>query len=88
MLSFPSQNDRKKTPTGRAYVKEQTRVMTNQHIFKSGPICPFKYFRVKLTPESSYLYHLKTNCLSLEQIHLKNCLFSISSSNRCYKAPK
>ena len=32
------------------YVGEQTRVMTNQHIFKSGPICPFKYFGVKLTP--------------------------------------
>ena len=66
MLSFPSQNDRKKNLNGRVYAKEQTRVMTNQHIFKSGPICPFKYIGV--TTESSYPYHFKTSCLSLEGI--------------------
>ena len=72
MLSFPSQNDRKKNLNGRVYAKEQTRVMTNQHIFKSGPICPFKYFGVKLTTESSYPYHFKTNCLSLEGVPKKH----------------
>ena len=36
MLSFLSQNDKKKKiPTGRVYSKKQTQVMANQHIFKS-----------------------------------------------------
>ena len=34
MLSVPSQNDN--FPTGRVYLKKQTRVTANQHIFKSG----------------------------------------------------
>ena len=39
MLSFPSQNDKKKIfPTGRVYSKIQARVTANQHIFKSGLI--------------------------------------------------
>ena len=38
MLSFPSQNDKKKFLTGRVYSKKQTRVTANQHIFKSGLI--------------------------------------------------
>ena len=33
MLSVPSQNDN--FPTGRVYLKKQTRVTANQHIFKS-----------------------------------------------------
>ena len=72
MLSFSCQNDRKKNLTGRVYAKEQTWVMTNQNIFKCGPICLFKYFEVKLTTESSYPYHFKTNCLSLEGIPKKH----------------
>ena len=38
MLFFPSQNEKKKkkNPTGRVYWKQQTRVTTNQYIFKSG----------------------------------------------------
>ena len=37
MLSFPSQNDKKKNfMTGRVYSKRQTQVTANQHIFKSG----------------------------------------------------
>ena len=35
MLSFPSQNNNFFS-TGRLYLKKQTRVMANQHIFKSG----------------------------------------------------
>ena len=37
MLSFPSQNEKKKIPTGWVYSKNQTRVTTNQDIFKSDP---------------------------------------------------
>ena len=59
---------KEKNPTGQVYAKEQTWVMTNQHIFKFGPICPFKYFGAKLTTESSDHYHFKTNCLSFEGI--------------------
>ena len=37
MLFFQTQNEKKIfVPTGREYSKQQTRVMTNQHIFKSG----------------------------------------------------
>ena len=41
MLSFPSQNDKKKIPTGRVYSKKQIRVTANQHVFKSGPVKRF-----------------------------------------------
>ena len=36
MLSFPSQNNNFFFSTGRLYLKKQTRVMANQHIFKTG----------------------------------------------------
>ena len=35
MLSFPSQNDKKKCPTDQVYSKKLIGVMANQHIFIS-----------------------------------------------------
>ena len=41
MLSFPTQNDKKKCPTDRVYSKKQSRMTANQPIFKSGLIIIF-----------------------------------------------
>ena len=38
MLFFPTQNEKKNVPTGHVYLKQQTRMTANQHIFKSGVI--------------------------------------------------
>ena len=47
MLSFPSQNVKFFSPTGRVHSKKQTRVTVNQHIFKSG--LTFKFFNPFMT---------------------------------------
>ena len=36
MLSFPSQNEKKLFLTDQVYSKQQTQLMANEHIFKSG----------------------------------------------------
>ena len=49
MLSFPSQNDKKKNvfPTGQVHSKKQTRVTANHPTFKPGFInCMFKTLSV------------------------------------------
>ena len=38
MLFFQTQNEKKNVPTGHVYLKQQTRMTANQHIFKSGVI--------------------------------------------------
>ena len=60
ILSFSSENDEKKKffPTGRVYLKKQTWVIANQHIFKSG-LRNFLYFSVAYQEMDHYSIHLR-----------------------------
>ena len=60
MLSFPTQNDKKKFPNGRVHAKKQTWLTTNQQIFKSGPRYYITFFVLKLEIYKNLLRDLST----------------------------